>query len=115
MGLQTKNEQDRMVRFDAPDAARAMASMLDAVREGELSGAQEGNPNSDALNDAEAANVAFIVSDRFARDTQLRISIDEKEGDSSIAELAAKVSKRLGDLSLRLSDVRSNAILDDER
>jgi hypothetical protein len=113
MGLQTKNEQDRMVRSDAPDAARAMASMLDAVREGELSGAQ--GENSASLNDAEAANVSFIVSDRFARDTQLRISIDEKEGDSSIAELAAKVSKRLGDLSLRLSDVRSNTILDDER
>jgi hypothetical protein len=112
MGLPTKIEQDRLERSGTPDDIRAMASMIDAVRQGEITGAQGGG--SSVLNDAEAANVAFIVSDRFARDSQLRISIDELESESSLAELASKVSKRLSELSLRLGDERLGSLLDGE-
>ena len=95
-----------------PDS-RAMASILDSVHAGEMAGAREGDVST--LNDAEAANLAFIVSDRFARDSRLQISTDEAGGDGSIAELALKVSQRLGDLALRLSDERSSAILGEEK
>jgi hypothetical protein len=54
------------------------------------------------LNDAEADNIAFIVSDRISRSSALRMMNDDSLQESGMAELAERVGKRLNELSLRL-------------
>lgn len=54
------------------------------------------------LNDAEAGNLAFILSDRISRTETLRMMNEEPEGGIDMAELSARVAKRLNELSLRL-------------
>jgi hypothetical protein len=56
------------------------------------------------LNDSEAGNIAFILSDRFSRNGDWNISLDMEGGEPSMNELADKVSRRLEELSLRLGD-----------
>jgi|GEM_PF-6763921 len=68
------------------------------------------------LNPAEASNLSFILSHRFARNESWRLTdgIALGEGDK-MAELASKVSRRLEELSLRLAEEKTRAELGGER
>ena len=54
------------------------------------------------LNDAEAGNVAFIVSDRIARRNELHMMGDDSIAEKDMVLLAEKIARRLDRLSLRL-------------
>lgn len=54
------------------------------------------------LNDAEAGNVAFIVSDRLSRSAELRMLEEDPVAEADMALLAEKIARRLDRLSLRL-------------
>ena len=56
------------------------------------------------LNDSEAGNIAFILSDRFSRNRDWNMGLDTEDIEPRIAKIADKVAKRLEELSLRLGD-----------
>jgi hypothetical protein len=54
------------------------------------------------LNDAEAGNIAFILSDRISRSSALRMMNEDSASEMDMAKLAERVGRRLNELSLRL-------------
>jgi hypothetical protein len=73
--------------------------------ESEMDSAREDEDQSlPPLNDSEASNIAFILSDRFSRNADWNISLDMEGGEIRMEEFARKVALRLEELSLRLGD-----------
>lgn len=70
-------------------------------------------PGIPEVNDSEAGNLAFILSDRISRHSDWRLMI-EPEADESAAmtELADRISRRLEELSMRLGDEIADRMLD---
>ncbi|MBN1403768.1 MAG: hypothetical protein JW942_04795 [Opitutales bacterium] len=68
-----------------------------------------------SLNASDAVNLAYIVSHRFARNAGWRLMLDQQASEAHMAELAARVSKRLEELSLRIADDSTRAELGVER
>ena len=56
----------------------------------------------DALNDAEADNLSFIVSDKFSRLDLCMTSLESETPEVNYAELSKRVAERLEALSRRL-------------
>ncbi len=63
------------------------------------------------LNDAEARNLAFLVSHHLSRNEEWRLSAGPEQDAKEVTELAARVAQRLSDLSLRLGSDEARAQL----
>jgi hypothetical protein len=89
----------------SPKSAEVSLALSDFL-ESEMDDVRDyaGSDSFAQLNDSEAGNIAFILSDRFSRNSDWNLSLDMQGGEPQMAEIASKVSKRLEELSLRLGD-----------
>ena len=105
----TTHAKDRDLH--APDS-RVALGILDAEEEALMFGIDEaGSPQ---INDSEAGNLAFILSDRFSRNGGWRIMLDMNTSEPRMAEIAGRVAQRLDALSLRLGNERARSRLNEE-
>lgn len=77
---------------------RVASSIMDAERDNDAASVIS------TLNDAEAGNLSFIVSERISRNASWRIMLDTEESEEAMTDLADRVAKRLDELSLRLGN-----------
>jgi hypothetical protein len=87
--------------------ARIESSVLEAEQEGARLSAEA--LDVPQINDAEANNLSFILSDRFARNPTWRMMLDFEHSDVAISELSDRVARRLEKLSLRLGNDVANS------
>jgi hypothetical protein len=98
-------------RVSQADEVRVACCMLNAEADARMLGIEEtGLP---LLNDSEAGNLSFILSDGFSRNGSWHIMLDMGASEPHMAEIANKVSRRLAELSLRLGDDYANSRLDE--
>lgn len=64
------------------------------------------------LNDAEANNLSFIVSDKFSRMDRCLTMLESETSDTNYEQLAERVAVRLDELSKRLADEPDDAAED---
>ena len=96
----------------ASPTARDLLASLDVRVRGEDANEAEIRPEDlgpdapdamPSLNDAEANNLAFIVSDKFSRMDRCMTSLESETPEINYEELSKRVAERLEALSRRLS------------
>jgi hypothetical protein len=69
-----------------------------------LDGIEQETPDEkSSMNDAEANNLSFIVSDKFTRMDNGLTAPESDDNDASYAQLSERVAKRLNEISKRLA------------
>ena len=88
----------------SPSRDEASLAIYDILETEMNSVSEDADKSFPQLNDSEAGNIAFILSDRFSRNSDWHISLDMEDCEPRMKELADKIALRLEELSLRLGD-----------